>query len=235
MQLIHTKVVDTSLLYPHHLGPPSKQALRVLARAHLKRSIQRGTGGHDAAEDARAALDLALLRLQRGPESAGSRGTSLMDALSAGGRRSSAVGCASSLAAARIASTAAAAVAVVSDEEAVLKGAKEASKPGVHFVCVELRGLQRCFEARGGGGEAALAAGRLDAAVGRLRAAAPPKSLFVVLTGQGNTVKVADLKAARKEGQGGEGAPQWTVGDEQELAAAVSGAASRLCFLREVK
>ena len=39
-QLLHNTVVDTSVVFPHRLGPPFKIALRFLAADHLKRIIQ---------------------------------------------------------------------------------------------------------------------------------------------------------------------------------------------------
>ena len=39
-QLIHSKVVDTSLVFPHRLGPPYKRALRNLLADYLKKIIQ---------------------------------------------------------------------------------------------------------------------------------------------------------------------------------------------------
>jgi hypothetical protein len=46
-------------------GPPYKCALRVLAKRYLHRVIQ--SGCHDPVEDARAAMDLALLKIRNGP------------------------------------------------------------------------------------------------------------------------------------------------------------------------
>ncbi len=39
-QLIHSSVVDTSVVFPHRLGLPYKRALRNLMADHLKRIIQ---------------------------------------------------------------------------------------------------------------------------------------------------------------------------------------------------
>lgn len=39
-QLIHSKVVDTSVVFPHRLGLPYKRALRNLMAEHLKKIIQ---------------------------------------------------------------------------------------------------------------------------------------------------------------------------------------------------
>ena len=60
LKLLHTRIVDTSLLYPHRLGLPYRVKLRTLAAEHLNRNIQESAQGHNSAEDAQAALDLAL-------------------------------------------------------------------------------------------------------------------------------------------------------------------------------
>lgn len=43
-------------------GPPFRSALRVITEKFLKRQIQ--AGAHDSADDARAAMDLALLKMR---------------------------------------------------------------------------------------------------------------------------------------------------------------------------
>lgn len=40
LKLIHSVVVDTSVLFPHKMGPPKKRALKTLCIDHLKRIIQ---------------------------------------------------------------------------------------------------------------------------------------------------------------------------------------------------
>lgn len=40
LKLIHDVVVDTSVLYPHKMGPPKKRALKTLCIENLKRIIQ---------------------------------------------------------------------------------------------------------------------------------------------------------------------------------------------------
>lgn len=39
-QLIHNTVVDTSVVFPHRLGPPFKRALKNLMAEYLKKIIQ---------------------------------------------------------------------------------------------------------------------------------------------------------------------------------------------------
>ena len=38
--MLHSTVVDTSVVFPHKMGPPYKRALKFLAADHLKRIIQ---------------------------------------------------------------------------------------------------------------------------------------------------------------------------------------------------
>lgn len=40
LKLIHDVYVDTSILYPHKMGPPKKRALKTLCIENLKRIIQ---------------------------------------------------------------------------------------------------------------------------------------------------------------------------------------------------
>lgn len=40
LQLIHSSVVDTAIVFPHRLGLPYKRALKNLIADHLKRIIQ---------------------------------------------------------------------------------------------------------------------------------------------------------------------------------------------------
>lgn len=63
LKLIHTRVIDTSILYPHYSGLPNRRSLKSLAKFVLKRPIQEKSTGHDSAEDARTCLALVLLHL----------------------------------------------------------------------------------------------------------------------------------------------------------------------------
>ncbi|KND88415.1 RNA exonuclease 3, partial [Tolypocladium ophioglossoides CBS 100239] len=67
VRVIHPKLIDTVLLYPHHGGLPFRYSLKRLMDVHLNRKIQQETGpkmlGHDSAEDARAAGDLVRLKV----------------------------------------------------------------------------------------------------------------------------------------------------------------------------
>lgn len=58
LKLIHDVVVDTSVLFPHKMGPPKKRALKTLCIENLKRIIQESEAGHDSAEDAEVCIQL---------------------------------------------------------------------------------------------------------------------------------------------------------------------------------
>jgi RNA exonuclease 1 len=69
MRIMHSKVVDTAIIYEHNRGPPSKPSLRWLAQQYLKSDIQTGEdngAGHSSIEDAKACLDLVKLKIQSG-------------------------------------------------------------------------------------------------------------------------------------------------------------------------
>ena len=59
--IVHTRVIDTSALYPHQSGLPYKRSLKDLAKDYLGRDIQLGDQGHNPIADALAALELAFL------------------------------------------------------------------------------------------------------------------------------------------------------------------------------
>ena len=65
-KLVHTKIIDTAIIYPHQRGAPYKNALRYLVAKFLKREMQRATG-HCSVDDASACMQLVKLKLSRGP------------------------------------------------------------------------------------------------------------------------------------------------------------------------
>lgn len=64
LKLIHSSVIDTSILFPHKMGPPYKRALRNLCSEYLKKIIQNSVDGHDSAEDAEACMELIIFKLK---------------------------------------------------------------------------------------------------------------------------------------------------------------------------
>jgi DNA polymerase III epsilon subunit-like protein len=65
LKLVHNKVVDTSEIYPHPRGPPSKLSLSMLVLKALKEKMNR-EDGHDSVDDARFTMRLAQKKLLRG-------------------------------------------------------------------------------------------------------------------------------------------------------------------------
>lgn len=58
LRVLHRRIIDTTVLYPHPKGPPFRSALRFLASQYLRKTIQTGTDGHCSVEDAVATLQL---------------------------------------------------------------------------------------------------------------------------------------------------------------------------------
>jgi RNA exonuclease 1 len=70
LQLAHPYCVDTALIFHHPRGRPLKPGLAWLTRKWLGRTIQdRGLGGHDPEEDARACVDLLKAKITNGTAS----------------------------------------------------------------------------------------------------------------------------------------------------------------------
>uniref|UniRef100_A0A3Q3X6D2 Exonuclease domain-containing protein n=1 Tax=Mola mola TaxID=94237 RepID=A0A3Q3X6D2_MOLML len=64
LKLLHWTVVDTSVVFPHRLGPPHKLTLNNLTAEYLRRIIQESVCGHDTAEDAAACMELMLWKIK---------------------------------------------------------------------------------------------------------------------------------------------------------------------------
>ncbi|KAF2424225.1 hypothetical protein EJ08DRAFT_652465 [Tothia fuscella] len=66
LRLIHPKIVDTSLLFPHPVGLPYRYGLKNLVKQFLQTDIQMGGAtGHDSLEDSRATGDLVRWKVAR--------------------------------------------------------------------------------------------------------------------------------------------------------------------------
>lgn len=69
LRMSHARCIDTAISYPHPRGYPLRLKLRKLAEDYLQLRIQANIGGvgHDSTEDAKAALQLAMLKAANGP------------------------------------------------------------------------------------------------------------------------------------------------------------------------
>ncbi|KAF7126415.1 hypothetical protein RHSIM_Rhsim11G0077000 [Rhododendron simsii] len=159
LKISHNLVIDTAVLYKHPRGGSYKSALRVLTRRFLSREIQESESGHDSVEDARAALELALLKIRHGKRLVtfmknlvrpdfGSPPSyvrkKLLSCLSECGKASTLIDNISIVK--RYASESSHAIPVCSDEEALLKARKEVANDKVHFVWAHFSELNSYFK-----------------------------------------------------------------------------------------
>lgn len=68
LKIIHNKCCDTAVMYPHSQGYPLRRKLKVIAEEYLGIVIQSSDSGHNSVEDAAAAMELAILKMENGPE-----------------------------------------------------------------------------------------------------------------------------------------------------------------------
>ncbi|XP_059745338.1 uncharacterized protein [Bos taurus] len=61
LKLIHTSIVDTTVLFPHPLGLPHRRSLKGLVADYLQRVIQ--DEGHSSSENATACMELVLWKV----------------------------------------------------------------------------------------------------------------------------------------------------------------------------
>lgn len=67
LKICHPRCIDTAVIYHHPRGRPLKPGLAWLTKKWCGREIQnRGEGGHDPEEDARACLDLLNKKIENG-------------------------------------------------------------------------------------------------------------------------------------------------------------------------
>ncbi|XP_073140966.1 small RNA degrading nuclease 5 isoform X2 [Henckelia pumila] len=147
LKIRHDLVIDTAILYGNPRGRSYKPALRVLARRFLFKEIQDSAKGHDSVEDARSALELALLKIRHGP-GFGVPSTflkkKLLTVLSESGKTSSLIDSVSIVK--RYASEASHSIPVSSDDEALLKAKKEVKNNRVHFIWTQFTELFSYFK-----------------------------------------------------------------------------------------
>uniref|UniRef100_A0A2P2LGV8 Uncharacterized protein MANES_18G085900 n=1 Tax=Rhizophora mucronata TaxID=61149 RepID=A0A2P2LGV8_RHIMU len=147
LKISHESVIDTALLYKHPRGGSYKTALRVLAKRFLSREIQQSDVGHDSIEDAKAAMELALLKIRNGPDFGSPPSflrRKLPTVLSECGKISSFIDNVSIIK--RYASESTHAIPVSSDDEALLKAMKEAKNDRIHFIWTQFSELNSYFK-----------------------------------------------------------------------------------------
>lgn len=151
LKISHNRVIDTAVLYKHPRGGSYKSALRVLAKRFLSKEIQQSGNGHDSIEDARTALELALLKIKHGPDFGSPPSLmrkKLLTVLSDSGKISSIIDDVSIVK--RYASESSHVIPVSSDEEALSKARKEVKNERVHFVWTQFSELNSYFKKQAG-------------------------------------------------------------------------------------
>lgn len=146
LKLIHERIIDTAVLYPHANGGEYKNSLRFLAQKYLQRVIQ--TDSHDSVEDCQACLDLVLLKRKRGLSfGCLSHDTeSLWQRLERSQRKSAAVALPVTLQSLRATVGEVAALPVASDLEAVSKSQGVLKTTPPSFVVVQLNAMGSLWE-----------------------------------------------------------------------------------------
>ncbi|KAL1317950.1 hypothetical protein HN51_070185 [Arachis hypogaea] len=143
LKISHDLIIDTAVLYKNPRGASYKTALRHLAKRFLSREIQNLASGHDSVEDARATMELALLKIRNGPDFGSPPSfmrKKLLSVLSESGKISSLIDDISIVR--RYASESSHAIPVTSDDEALAKTNKEVKNEKVHFIWTQFSELQ---------------------------------------------------------------------------------------------
>ncbi|KAG8051303.1 hypothetical protein GUJ93_ZPchr0009g1183 [Zizania palustris] len=142
LRISHDLIIDTAILYKHNRGHHFKIALRVLAKKFLSREIQNTGSGHDSVEDAKAALELALLKIKYGPDFGSPPSLSrrkLSSVLHESGKKCSLIDDASVLE--RYSDASCNSIPVFSDDDALSRSMKELKNDNVSFVWTQFSRL----------------------------------------------------------------------------------------------
>ncbi|CAN6335749.1 unnamed protein product [Urochloa humidicola] len=149
LRISHGLIIDTAVLYKYNRGARCKIALRVLTKKFLGREIQNTGSGHDSVEDAKAALELAILKIKYGPDFGSQPSLSrrkLTSILHESGKKCSLVDDVSVLD--RYSDTSCNSIAVFLDDDALSRSLKEVKNDKVSFVWTQFSGLISYFRRR---------------------------------------------------------------------------------------
>ncbi|CAL5098003.1 unnamed protein product [Urochloa decumbens] len=149
LRISHGLIIDTAVLYKYNRGARCKIALRVLTKKFLGREIQNTGSGHDSVEDAKAALDLAILKIKYGPDFGSQPSLSrrkLTSILHESGKKCSLIDHVTVLD--RYSDTSCNSIAVFSDDDALSRSVKEVKNDKVSFVWTQFSGLISYFRRR---------------------------------------------------------------------------------------
>ncbi|KAG2615208.1 small RNA degrading nuclease 5-like isoform X1 [Panicum virgatum] len=149
LRISHRLIIDTAVLYRYNRGARCKIALRVLTKKFLGREIQNTGSGHDSVEDARAALELAILKIKNGPDFGSQPSLSrrkLTSILHESGKKCSLIDDVSVLE--RYSDTSCNSIAVFSDDDALSRSMKEVKNDKVSFIWTQFSGLISYYRRR---------------------------------------------------------------------------------------
>ncbi|KAJ8493924.1 hypothetical protein OPV22_015645 [Ensete ventricosum] len=204
LKISHELVIDTAILYKHPRGACYKIALRVLSSRFLSRQIQASGNGHDSIEDARAAMELALLKIRHvpfltsiapGPDFGlppKFTRSKLVATLHQSGTSCSLVDDVSILK--RYSDESCNSIPVFSDSEALSRAIKEVKNEKVSFIWTRFSGLFTYFKKQAQDVE------MLRHRIAELYNALPNNALLIVSTGHGDTAIVQRLRKMLNEG-----------------------------------
>ncbi|GMH44815.1 hypothetical protein BSKO_12767 [Bryopsis sp. KO-2023] len=248
MQILHFKILDTVVMYPHPKGFPSRSSLKMLSDKYLHRKIQ--NGAHDSVVDALAALDLVKMKIKLGPDFANgdskklTHNKKLVEVLHEQQVRCCLIDRKHVLATHSF--PAADEVSIDTDEsaeKAVIKMVQMSSK--AKFVWTQMQDLGRFYfqRAKVQNGLLDLDAAEfseerlidklkmVDQRIGNIFQSSPPNTLAVVVTGQGDTMGAMakqEDKFKRLQGLG----PTWGPQDEQDWNILSQKVIQGLCFVK---
>ncbi|KAG7551929.1 Exonuclease RNase T/DNA polymerase III [Arabidopsis thaliana x Arabidopsis arenosa] len=149
LKISHNLVIDTAVLYKHPHGRSYKTKLQILAKKFLAREIQLSESGHDSVEDAKAAMDLALLKIKHGPDFGSPPEMirkKLLAILNESGKTTSIIDNVNIVK--RYASESSNSIPVFSDDEALSKAVKEVKNKRSQFVWTQFSELNAHFQSR---------------------------------------------------------------------------------------
>ncbi|GAB2209281.1 hypothetical protein Droror1_Dr00026491 [Drosera rotundifolia] len=147
LKISHNLVIDTAILYKHPRGGSYKTALRVLSRKYLSKEIQDSVKGHDSIEDAKAAMDLVMLKIRHGPDFGSPPNFTrkkLLTVLSEYDKTSSLIDDVSIVK--RYACGTCHSIPVFSDDQALRKAEKEVKNSKTHFIWTQFSELNCYFK-----------------------------------------------------------------------------------------
>ncbi|XP_010480393.1 PREDICTED: small RNA degrading nuclease 5-like [Camelina sativa] len=150
LKISHNLVIDTAVLYKHPHGPSYKTKRRILAEKFLAREIQLSESGYDSVEDAKAAMDLALLKIKHGPDFGSSqpevRRRNLLAILSESGKSTCMIDNINIVKRYACESSSSNSIPVSSDDEALSKAMEEVKNKRSQFVWTQFSELNTHFQ-----------------------------------------------------------------------------------------